>query len=328
MSETLTFCCDDSDLTRPILDGAITPETVELEPHLEYPPKRHREFAREQAWDVSELCLATYVASRRDPEQYPFTAIPIFPSRKFRHSFFYKRSDADVEDPGDLAGKRVGVQSWQTAANVWMRGISREHYGLDLESVTWFRRRQDDVPVPVPDRFDVREISGQQGGDAIVAADDMKSMFFDGELDAVMDPSGKLFREVRSRDDVELLFDDPIEEEQSYFRETGIHPQMHIVAIRDEVLERNPEIASDLFDAFSRATEETIKRNRRPSYNMLQTWAHLHITEQEAILGDETWEHGLTPKNRRELSKFVDYAYRQGLIPEQYAIDDLFVDVQ
>ena len=158
-------------------------------------------------------------------------------------------------------------------------------------------------------------------------AEDMKSLFFEGELDAVMDPSGSLYRKVRRREDVELLFEDPIEEERAYYRATGIHPPMHVVAVRNEALEETPEIAADLYAAFVEATEEALRRNRRPSYNMLQTWAHLHATDQDRVLGDETWQHGLTKKNQRELSTFVEYAHRQGVIPREYTLDELFVDV-
>lgn len=326
MSANLTLCCDNSDLTRPILNGEVTIKGVDLDAMVEYPPRRHRKFARDQAYDISELCLASYLSSLREPDKYPFTAIPVFPSKKFRHSFVYKRSDAGITDPGDLAGKRVGVQSWQTAANVWMRGISAEHYGLDLGDVTWFRRREDDVPIHIPDRFDVREVPGSQGGDAIEEAQDMQSLFFNGELDAVMDPSSSLFRAVIQADDVELMFENPMKEEKRYFEKTNIHPPMHIIAIKDEVIERDPWIAEAIYTVFQEARDIAIEKNRRPSYNMLQTWSHLQLVEQERVLGERAWEYGLTDKTRRELSKFIEYADSQGIIQDLVAPEELFVE--
>jgi 4,5-dihydroxyphthalate decarboxylase len=327
MGVTLSFCCDDSDLTRPLLDGTVSPDGIDLRTETEYPPKRHRRFVREGAWDVAELCLASTLAAHERPEAYPFTALPVFPSRKFRHSFCYMRSDADIDEPADLAGKRVGVQSWQTAANVWMRGIAAEHHGLDLTEVTWYRRRADDVPMEVPDRFDVREIAGAQGGDGVGSATDMRDRFFAGDLDAVMDPSSSFFRAVLAAEDAELLFDDPKGAEKRYFEATGIHPPMHVVAVRDRLLEAEPWIAESLFEAFETAREVAVERNRRPSYNMLQTWAHLHGAEQDRLLGKETWSHGLTEKNREEVATFVEYAHQQGIVEEQIEVRDLFADV-
>lgn len=326
MVTTLTFCCDNSDLTRPILTGEVEIDGVDLTSRVEYPPRRHRKFAREQAYDISELCLATYLSSRNNPGAYPFTAIPVFPSRKFRHSFFYKRSDSDIEDPGDLAGKHVGVQSWQTAANVWMRGISEEHYGLDLTDVTWYRRREDDIPINIPSEFDVREVPGQQDGDAVSDPKDMRELFFNGELDAVMDPSSSLLRAVLQSDDVELMFENPIAEEKRYYAETNIHPPMHIIAIRDEVIAQNPWVAEAVYSAFQEARDIAIEKNRRPSYNMLQTWSHIHLAEQESILGERAWEYGLTEKTRTELSTFIRYARSQGIIQDPVSPKELFVE--
>ena len=322
VSVELSLCTSDSDIVRSLLTGEVEPDGIELTSLTEYPPRRHRRFFRHGEFDVCEVSLASYLSSRANREQYPFTAIPVFPSKRFRHSFFYKHTDAGIDGPADLEGKDVGVQSWQTTANVWVRGIAAEHYGLDLESVTWYRRKEDDVPIDVPDRFDVREI----GDDAVSDPAGMREMLFDGDLDAAMDPAGSLFHAVRESDSVELMFDDPIAEEQAYYEKTEIHPPMHVVAIRDEVLEANPWVAVNVYDAFCEARDDAIDRNSSPSTHMTMTWGHIHLSNQREVLGEDLWEYGLTEKTRRELRTFVDYAHDQGLIPRKYAVDELFVD--
>lgn len=327
MAVELTLSCDDTDITRALLIGEVDPDGVDFTTDTTYPPRRHRQFCRTDAYDVAELCLASYVASRATPEEYPFTAIPVFPSKTFRHAFFYKHVDAEVDELAELAGKKVGVQSWQTAANVWMRGISQEHYGLDLQSVTWYRRRQDDVDTAVPDRFDVRPVPGSQDGDAVEDPADMKELLFSGELDAAMDPSGSLLEAAAESDNVEFVFDDPLAEGRQYYEETGIHPIMHVVAIRDDVLEEHPWVADRIYGAFCEARDLGLERARRPSYHMSLTWAHLHRLEQREIMGSdaEVWEYGLTERTRRELAKFLEYAHDQGIADREYEPEELFV---
>jgi len=326
MTVELTLCGSDSDIMRSLLTGEVQPSGIDLTALTEYPPRRHRRFFRHGEFDICEVSLASYLSSRTDRETYPFTAIPVYPSKRFRHSFFYKHTDAGIDSPADLAGKNVGVQSWQTTANVWVRGITREHYGLDLEDVTWYRRKEDDVPISIPDRFDIREIPGKQDGDAVSDPKDMQEMLFSGELDAAMDPAGSLFHAVRESDSVQLMFDDPIQEERQYYEETGIHPPMHVVAIRDEILEEHPWVAVNVYDAFCAARDKAIERNSSPSTHMTLTWGHLHLSEQRDVLGDDAWEYGLTEKARRELRTFIRYAHNQGLIPRKYDVAELFAE--
>lgn len=324
MTLNLSLCCDDRDLLRPLLREETTPDGIDLTTVVEHPPVRHRRFFRHLEFDICEVSLASYLSSRSDIEKYPMTALPVYPSKKFRHSFLFTHADADIDSPAELSGKKVGVQSWQTTANVWIRGIANERYGLDLEEVQWYRRREDDVPVTIPDRFDIQSVPGKQGGDAVERPKDMKEMLFSGELDAVMDPSTALFADVVESDAAELLFDEPFEEEKAYYEETGIHPPMHVVAIRNEVLDAHPWVANSLYDAFCDARDRCL--DGRPGQHTSLTWSHLHYKTQREILGSNIWEYGLTTKTAREIETFVGYARDQGLIPRMYGPEELFVD--
>ncbi|WP_415383405.1 ABC transporter substrate-binding protein [Halosimplex sp. TS25] len=322
----LSIACGDRDLNRALLTDDVQLDGVDATTTPVYPSNRHRRFFADREFDACEVSLASYLSSRARPDEYPFTAIPVFPAKRFRHSFFYRHADADVDGPADLAGKKVGVSSWQTTANVWMRGIAGDFYGLDLESVTWYRRKGDDVPIDVPDRFDIRPVPGKHGGDAVAEREDLKRALFEGELAAAMDPAGSLFWDVAESERAEFVFDDPLAAEREYFAETGIHPPMHAVAVRDEVVDDHPWIATELFDAFCESRDACLERNASPSANGSLTWAHLHLLEQQRILGDDAWEYGLTDRNRRGLATFVEYAHDQGLIPRPYDVEELFVD--
>lgn len=327
MSVHLTLSCDNRDLTRALLNGDVEPRGIDLTT-IPYspPPKRHRRFFSHQEFDICEISLASYLSARSKPEEYSITAIPAFVNKKFRHSFFYKNRDAGIDDPSDLAGKKVGIQSWQTTANVWVRGIAQEHYGLDLADVQWYRRREDDVEIALPDRFDVQKVPGKQEGDAVEEPKDLQDMLFSGELDAAMDPSGSLFHAVTASDSAELMFSDPHQEETEYYEQTGIHPPMHVVAVREEVVEEHPWVPVSIYDAFCAARDRCLEQNESPGSNTSITWAHLHLLEQQRILGENVWEYGLTKKTSRELEKFIEYATDQGLTSREFDPEELFAD--
>lgn len=323
MAVELSIACGDRDLNRSLLEGNVEPHGVDATTVAVFPSERHRRFVRHGEFDVAEMSLATLLATRSDPERYPFTAIPVFPNKRFRHSFFYKRKDADIDSPPDLAGHNVGISSWQTTANVWMRGIAAEYYGLDLEAVHWFRRKDDDADMTVPQRFDVSLIQSQPGTSVNDRAN-LERALLAGDVDAVMDPSRSLFDTAVSHPDVEFMFDDPVQEERDYFKETGIHPPMHTVVVRDEILKDHPWVARSLYDAFEASKDRCIENNVILEKTSL-TWAHLHRVEQRAVLGD-TWEYGLTEANKRALRKLVEYATDQGLIEQPIEIEELFYE--
>ncbi|MFW6004128.1 MAG: ABC transporter substrate-binding protein [Halodesulfurarchaeum sp.] len=326
MALDLTLSSYHADVTRPLMTGEVEPEGMDLTTVSEYPPRRHRRFFRHGEFDAAEVSLASYLSAQEDPEQYPFTAIPVFPERKFRHSFLYKHVEADIEGPRDLADAAVGIQSWQTTANVWIRGALQDQYGLDLESVTWYRRREDDAEIEIPDRYDVRPLPDASNPDAVEETGEFENALLTGDLDAAMDPAGSLFNTVVESDAAELFFEDPIAEERAYYEETGIYPPMHVVAIRDEILESHPWVAVNLFDAFVESRDRCFEHNKSPSAKTSLAWSHLYRHEQRAVLGPGAWEYGLTKRTEHELRTFSRYASEQGLTRREYDPAELFFE--
>ncbi|ACV11411.1 4,5-dihydroxyphthalate decarboxylase [Halorhabdus utahensis DSM 12940] len=324
MTLELSMALGGRDVTEALLDGTVEPDGIDLNTVSLHPSNRHRRFFSHGRFDVCEVGMASYVSSRADTEAYPFTAIPVFTNKRFRHAYFYKHTDAGIEEPADLEGKTVGISSWQTAANVWTRGIMQEHYDLDLTDVEWYRRKQDDVPIEVPERYDVRDLPGKHGGDAVAEREDLIDALVAGDLDAVMDPAGATMRAVDAAETTDFVFEDPIAEEQQYFRETGIFPPNHVVVIRDEVLEEHPWVALNIYHAFCEARDHCFERNRSPSTNAAITWAPLYLLEQQNVLGEAAWDYGLTEANRKAVETFLQYSHEQGLIDERYDVEALF----
>ena len=121
---------------RDLCTGRVRAEGVAITPlHLPTEEIFHR-FLRYREWEASEVSLAKYAAMRSQGDG-SLLAIPVFPSRMFRHSSIYVRRDGPVQAPGDLAGCRVGVPEWAQTASVYTRGLLADSYGIDLRGITW-----------------------------------------------------------------------------------------------------------------------------------------------------------------------------------------------
>src|SRR5438093_9926695 len=145
----LTFACGDYDFLRPLFDGTMTAPGIDLNVLTMPSPERHGRMLRHQEFDVCELSLVGYLVAR--DKAAAFNAIPDFPHRRFRHGYVVKRANAGIEKPADLNGKRVGLDTLQNSAGLWMRGILQAHYGVDLKSIEGWRQEAADVPLqPAP----------------------------------------------------------------------------------------------------------------------------------------------------------------------------------
>ena len=332
MTVDLTLACTNYDWTRPLWSGEVSPEGIDLHLVDYHNPERFARMIEYGEFDACEMSLGSYLASRSDPAEYPFTAIPVFPYRKFRHSFVYRRADEDLP-LSELDGKDVGLIHWQTTTGIWQRGIAAEHYGVDLESVTWHtvKAESDVIPIDVPERFDVVN-EHREGGTTEAFVD----MLTSGEIDVAFSTSPLGTRVAEGRHDevergeaaatdaVERVFEDSVAVEADYYRETGIFPPMHTVVISDDVLESHPWVANKLYEAFERALELCMERLTKPRWFPL-AWANQHLEHQQSVLGENPWTYGLE-ENRTALETLQRYAADHGVIAEPYADEELFVD--
>jgi 4,5-dihydroxyphthalate decarboxylase len=306
----ISLACWDYDRTRAIADGRIRPEGLTVEYIALAPEETFFRMTRFREFDVSELSLSSYVLSRRSAER-PFVAVPVFPSRSFRHSGIYVRPG--IEQPGQLRGGRVGVAEYQLTANVWIRGILDEHHGLPFRDVTYVTggledpRRVEKIALELPASIRVEPAP---------AATTLSQLLERGELDAIYSPRAPSFG---SR-----LFPDFATVERSYFERTRIFPVMHVLAIRRELYEANRWIARSLFKAFSAARDEAVAAlGEVAALKVSLPWARAHYDEARALLGEDYWSYGVEP-NRHVLEKFLAYAREQGLAGADESVDALF----
>jgi 4,5-dihydroxyphthalate decarboxylase len=315
----LTVACGDYDRTHALQTGAVNPEGI----RLTYVPLEAEEIfwrmGHHQEFDASEMSLSNHVTmiSRGDS---PFVAIPVFPSRFFRHSCIFVNTDSGITDPAAFKGKKVGAPEYSITAAVWIRGLLSDDYGVRAEDVHWWVGGQEDpgrkerVKLSLPAEIKV---------DAIAEDKTLNGMLESGELDALISArSPSCF--VKGSPKVKRLFPNFKEVEIAYYRRSKIFPIMHAVVIRKEAYEKNPWIARSLYKAFCAAKDHAIK-NMQISNTLACTlpWLSWEREELKEIFGADWWPYGIEA-NRHVLEHLIRYMGEQGLLARPLKVEELF----
>jgi 4,5-dihydroxyphthalate decarboxylase len=305
---------------RALADGRVRPEGIDLN-FLDLPVEEtFFRMLRNREFDVAELSLSSYTVSLfRDPR--PFVAIPVFPSRMFRHSGVFVSTASGIREPKDLAGKRVGTPEYQLTAPVWMRGILQDDYGVSVESCEYVTGGQEQpgrgekVNLELPPQIRVRRVGPEKT---------LSQMLATGEIDALQSPRMPSTLHTMP-DKVKRLFENYVEVERAYYRRTRIFPIMHVIAMRREVFEENHWIAMSLYKAF--VESQKIAYDELYETAALRTmlpWMIAEIEDVRREMGHEWWPYGLEA-NRRTLETFLRYHYEQGLSKRRLKPEELFV---
>jgi 4,5-dihydroxyphthalate decarboxylase len=307
----LTIACGRYDRTQALIDGRVRPEGVDRFTYL--PLKPGETFWRQLnhlEFDASEMSLSSYTILRSEDDTR-FIALPVFPSRVFRHSAVYLRATSAIESPRDLAGKRIGVGDYQMTAAVWARGFLRHDYGVTPEAMTWVVGRP------------IRSIAPPDGVrlEPLPPGRTLEDMLERGDIDAlvsVMLPRG-LGTSVRR------LFPDFRRVEADYYARTGIFPIMHTLVLQRRVYEANPWLAVSLYRAFCRARDLA-------SHWLYDTdalpislpWIIDEIETTRALFGPTVWDYSIDG-SRPTLDALLRFLDEQKLTRRRMSIEELFV---
>jgi 4,5-dihydroxyphthalate decarboxylase len=315
----LSLACWNYDRTRALLEGSVQPDGIDLV-YLDMPVEEtFFRMLRNREFDIAELSLSSYTVSLfKDPK--PFIAIPVWPSRFFRHSSIYINTQARIREPKDLVGKRIGNPEYQMTAPVWIRGILQDEYGVPVDSVTYVTGgeeepgRDEKIKVDLPPNIKVEPIGPTQT---------LSQMLADGEIAALQ--TARMPSTYQSRPDrVRRLFENYPEAEKDYFRRTKIFPIMHTVAIRRELYEAHPWIAMSLYKAFAAAQKVTYADlYETAALKTMLPWLTAHVEEARRELGEDFWPYGFH-NNRHVLETFLRYHHEQGLSKRRLEPEDLF----
>ena len=288
--------------TQPLKDGTVKPHTFEFD--FEDVPvivKAFRRMVRGLEFDICELALTTYLCARDHGK--PFTAIPIFPMRAFHHGAILHNTKSGVRTPKDLEGRRVGVnRGYTVTTGLWARSILQHEYGVDLKKVTWVLSGDEHVAEYRPPANVVPIEPGRT----------MEELLTSGEIPAAIGVQ-------IDSPDVQPLIPNAKEAGFASLRTRGLYPINHTVVIRNDVLDANPDLARDLFDAFVEAKRRYVQQLKE---GRLEGSDPIHARVMETI-GDPL-PYGIAP-NRKMLEAIIQYSVEQGILSKPVPVDELFV---
>ncbi len=320
MKLSLTLACGEYDRTLALQNGSVRPDGIDINYLPMLPSELFRRQARHAEFDIAEFSLST-LCHLNDEGDRRLVAIPVFPSRKFRHSEIWVNTQAGIRYPADLRGKRIGAMEYQQTAAVWQRAMLQYDYGVSPSEVEWCfgayevpGTYSERVPLELPSSIRTTIIPNEKCLD---------QMLEDGEIDALMgaDPPRCV---KKNSPNVVRLFPDYYEAEVEYFRRTQLFPIMHTVVIKRELYEEHPWVATNLYKAFVEA--KALAADRLPQAGALfcmLPWLLKHVEDDLAILGPDPFPYGLE-ENRYALETFMGYVHEQGIIKKPMTPDQLF----
>jgi 4,5-dihydroxyphthalate decarboxylase len=201
------------------------------------------------------------------------------------------------------------------AGNIWIRGILEEHYGVPHRQNTWIVDRSEDIAFDQPSDLRIEMKKSPKS---------LSDMLADGDIPAMISPTiPRPFTQGDKR--IARLFPDYKAIELEYFRKTGIFPIMHVTTIKQEIVDKYPWVATNLVKAFEASKQMAYRRVQNPRMVPL-AWVRTAVEEQEATLGRDPWEYGLTPANRKNLETIQRYVHQQGMIKKTQPLEKLFED--
>jgi 4,5-dihydroxyphthalate decarboxylase len=314
-----TFACNTYDRVFALIDGTVIPEGMDFNFIPLEPEEIFWRQLKHQEWDASEMSLSSYIMARSRGDD-SFIAIPVFPSRMFRHSSAYINTQKGITKPNDLRGKIIGVPEYQITAALWFRGMLQHEYGVHPRDMQWRSGgeetpgREEKINLQLPSDIDYQPIPKDKT---------LSQMLQIGEIDAIISARPPSCF-TNGTPNINRLFVNYPETEREYYLKTGIFPIMHTVVIKRSVCEKNSWVAMALYKACQTSKDIMLQK--------LQKWVALYATlpwlvseveRTKEIMGDDWWPYGID-KNRQTLETSCEYSFEQGLSTKRMTLEELF----
>jgi 4,5-dihydroxyphthalate decarboxylase len=298
----LTIAIGNTGLTKPMIDGSVRPDGLELQ-YVPVDPitSAMRRMVRDLEFDICEMALSTYLCAKS--YEIPITAIPVFLKRNFHHGSIVYNVNSGIKTPKDLEGRTVGVnRGYTVTTGLWARGILQTEYEVDLNTITWAATADEHVteykaPANVDYSHRGKTITHLLHSDIGAAVGEIR----------------------RDPPDIQCLIPDARDAGFAYFRKTGVYPINHALVIKDSLLADQPALARELFRTFQKAKNIYLAH--------LYAGQNLSAADETAIATRQVVGDPLSfgvSANRKAIETIVQFAVDQQIIPKAYRPEDLF----
>lgn len=309
----LTVACDQYDYLQPLREGKIQAEGIDLNLITVESGIRHERMYHYGEYDACEFSMSSYLVARgRDVDT--LQAIPFFPRRMWGHKFCFVRAGSGIIKPADLRGCRIGLRSYENTLALVTKGMLMNSYDLPVTEVTWVIVNQAHVGFKLPPTIKVEYVDGKRR---------LEDLLVEGVVDAEVEPD--LPRAwIRGEGTVARLFPEFEKEEREYYKRTRIFPIMHPIVIKKEIVDRDPWVATSLFEAFMasrRAYNEFMEQPHRLSF----AWARSYLEEERKFFGKDPFYQGFK-ENYNDVANLIKFAEQQGMLGRSLTVEELFTE--
>jgi 4,5-dihydroxyphthalate decarboxylase len=317
----ITLACGFYDRMHALYTGDVKPAGIDLTfMAIDDPRQIFDRMGGGLEFDASEMSMSEHV-TKLIAGNSPCVAVPVFISRVFRHQFIFINTKSVIRNPKYLEGRRIGVPLYVQTAALFIRGMLQHDYGVDLSTIRWVQGAMEHPgthgkPSVLPL---LKKINLEQNS----SGKSLNQLLEDGDIDAITTAS---IPEPFGRNPcIQRLFPNFREVEADYFKRTKIFPIMHVLAIKREVYEKHPFIATSLYNACCESRALAIAKMRDVgALRYMLPWLVADFHEIDEVFGNEFWPYGVE-QNRATLEALVTYLYEQAMIPKTIPIEDLFV---
>lgn len=306
----LTIACDDYDYLRPLREGKVEVEGIDLDLLTVESGNRHQRMVRYGEYDGCEYSMGSYMVARAHGID-SLQAIPFFPRRMFAHGFVFVRANSGITRPSDLKGRKIGLLGYQNSLALIVKGMLMHGYGLPVTDVTWVTTREERIAGKVPPNVKIERADGQRLEDLLLA----------GEIDALVEPDLPQAW-LRNEGTLAKLFPDTEREERAYYERTRIFPIMHPLVVKKEILDRDPWVATSLYEAFMES-KRLYRAHMEQPHRLSFVWNKLE--EERRFFGKDPFYQGLS-ENRHDVETLIQFAAEQGMLPRPLGVDELFAE--
>lgn len=319
MKLNLSVAIGNYDRMRPLVDGNVQIDGVEPVFMLHDPEEIFFRAFRHADFDITELSMSSYTVKTANND-CPYIGVPVFPSRAFRHTSVYIRTDRGINTPADLKGKRIGVPEYQLTANVWVRLFLEEDYGLKPSDVIWMRGGYEDVGRV--EKINLNLTDGVEVNN-IPVNETLSNMLANGEIDAVIGPRAPSCF-TNGHPDVGYLFKNPQKEAENWYRKNGIFPIMHLLGIRKSLVEEHPWLPFSVYKAFEKSKQIALERLTDTSATKVTLpFVEDQLKAARELMGHDFWSYGFE-KNRHTLERFLKQHHAEGLSSRLVSPEEMF----